>query len=177
MKFLVKVFFLGIVMISSICLHAQVTGEKILEDCIEVTGGKGKYEKIKNYVTKSTYELASIGLKIKITHYNAFPNLSYSLAEYPNGKVESGFDGETAWEKSILGARIKEDDEKWVQANFSRIDFVMKWREILKEVRLDREDIFEGQPCYVVTMIPKQGPPITSYYSKISKLIISANIL
>lgn len=175
MKLTMKIFCLGIVLFGSVCTHAPVTGEKVFEDFIKVTGGKDAYGKIRNSVTKSTLELANGGLKMEITSYLAIPNLSYSVIESTQGKIESGFNGEVAWEISPQGARIKENEEMWMQANFSRIDFAVKWRDILKEIRLEDEEFFKGESCYVITLIPKQGPSVTSYYSKKSKLMIQSS--
>jgi outer membrane lipoprotein-sorting protein len=162
-----------ILLFGTFYIHPQVTGEKVLDDFIKATSGKAAYKKIRNEVRKSTLELADMGLTIKSTVYKTIPNLYYSVIEVNNVKAESGFDGEVVWEiSSSTGARILEGEEKWDRINFNLFYFAHRWRDNITEVRLDGEETFEGQPCYVVTLVPKQGCSITFYSSKKSKLII-----
>ena len=71
--------------------QALPKAEAILDRYVQVTGGKGAYEKQKNQVLTGTIEFSAMGLKGKVTRYTAVPDREYSVIELDAiGNIESG---------------------------------------------------------------------------------------
>lgn len=168
------VLIITVILSGSALLRAEVTGAKILDDYLKATGGKAAYEKIRTIIGKSTVEMPTTGIKFDMTLYQARPNLFYSITQSAvTGKMENGFDGNIVWELSQLqGPQIKEGEERVFQINMNRMDFVYNWRNILKEARLEGEETISGEPCYKVGLVFKEGPVMTNYYSRKTKLVV-----
>lgn len=148
--------------------------EDILDHYIEVTGGKAKYEAIHSELTKGTMEVAGRGIKGTIANYEAEPNKTFSVAELEGvGKIESGSDGDVAWEKSaIAGPRIKTDAEREETLRASFFNPHLNWRKLYEKSELTGSETVEGEDCYKIVLTPKAGNPITEYFSKKSGLLV-----
>jgi hypothetical protein len=89
------------------------------------------------------------------------------------GKVEEGFDGETAWEDSALeGPRLLEGDEKAAAKRAATLALITSWREVYKEARTNGESDVDGKPAWKVEMMPKEGKPETFFFDKASGLLV-----
>ncbi len=150
------------------------TGESILDRYVEVTGGKGAYDKIHNEVAKGTMELTGKNVKGTIVSYQAEPNKDYSAVDIEGvGKVESGTDGTVAWENSaIAGPRIKTDVERDEMIRASAFNAHLNWRIMYDKVETAGSETVEGEDCSKVVLTPKSGRPETEYYSKKTGLLV-----
>jgi zinc protease len=150
--------------------------EEILDKYVKVTGGKEAYEKAKNRVSQGTMTIAPLGIKGKVTVYEAAPNKRYLEAELAGvGKIEEGTDGQTAWEKSTLGgARIKQGGEKATALNESRFNADADWRKVYKKAECMGEEKVDGKPAYKVELTTPDGQVRTIYYDKASGLVVKA---
>src|SRR5690242_15839988 len=75
------------------------SAESILDRYVQVTGGKAAYEKRKTEIAHGTVEYAAIGIKGSLTRYAAEPDKYYASLEIDGlGKVETGINGQVAWE-------------------------------------------------------------------------------
>ena len=99
---------------------------------------------------------------------------SYTVIELAGiGKVEEGFDGETAWEMNALqGPRIKEGAEKAVMERTARMNLLSSWRDYYKEARTTGESDVDGKPAWKVEMTPTEGKPEFFYFDKVSGLLV-----
>jgi hypothetical protein len=89
------------------------------------------------------------------------------------GKMELGFDGDTAWENSSLqGPRIIEGDEKSAMERSSSFALVTSWREEYKSIRTVGEEDVNGKPAWKVEMTPNQGNAETFFFDKASALLV-----
>ena len=92
------------------------------------------------------------------------------------GKIEGGFDGETAWENSALqGPRILEGDEKVEAKRAAMLAVVSNWRQVFKEARTTASEDVDGKPAWKVEMIAKEGKPETFYFDKESGLLVKTS--
>jgi hypothetical protein len=91
------------------------------------------------------------------------------------GKVEEGFDGETAWEMSALqGARLKDGAEKATAQRASKLTVLSSWRDYYKSARTLGAEDFDGKPAWKVELTPKaeDGRPEVFYFDQKSVLLV-----
>jgi hypothetical protein len=145
------------------------SGEKIMEKTIEGRGGREAFEKLKTRVLKGTIEVVGTGgpREGSRTRYEAAPNKRYSLVELaPDGKIESGTDGDVSWElSSSQGPRIVEGQEKAQRERDSTFNALLYWRELYEKVECVGKEQVDDRPCYKVVLTPKVGTPETMYFS------------
>jgi len=91
------------------------------------------------------------------------------------GKMEEGFDGETAWEMSALqGPRIKEGEEKDASVRASKLTSLGSWRDDYTSARtLGVEDV-DGKPAWKVELTPKdkEAKPEIYYFDQKTVLLV-----
>jgi hypothetical protein len=167
----------------SVNVHAQPAdklpkADVILDKYVEVTGGKAAYGKLKNRITKATFEIPAQGLKADLTVYSARPNKMYTLLESDAlGKIEKGTDGEVAWESNMMaGPQIKEGDEKTFLMREATFDSATQWRKLYKKVECVGLETVDDQPCYKVVLTPADGTSMTRYYNKQSGLLVKVEM-
>ena len=154
--------------------EALPKGEEVLDKYITATGGKEAYEKCQNRVSTGTMELAGLGIKGKITLYQAAPNKMYLEGELGGvGKIEEGTDGKTVWEKTtITGARVKAGDEKARALRDALFNGDLYWRKVYQKAECVGEEKVGDKPCYKVVMTTPEGQARTGYYEKDSGLAV-----
>ncbi len=149
-------------------------GEAILDRYVEAAGGIEAYEKIHNRVTNATHETVQAGFKATITIYHAKPNKVYTQAEMDTlGKMESGTNGDVAWELSMFtGPKIKEGQERADALREAFFDKFAYWRKIYQKAECIGIEPIEGRACYKVVMTPKTGKPQTFYFDQKTNLLV-----
>jgi zinc protease len=150
------------------------TGEAVLDNYVEATGGAAAYAKIHNMVMKGSMGMPAMGLKGAVTINSAEPNkVNLSTEIVGVGKIVEGSDGSNAWTFSAMqGPQLKKGDEL---ADSLREAFFHKeneWRTIYKSAELSGEEDVDGKPAYKVVLTPKSGVPETQYYDKASGLMV-----
>jgi len=148
--------------------------DTILDHYVEVVGGKAVFEKHRNEVMHGTIEVVGRGLKGTMTVYQAAPDKELATIEFEGiGKIESGSNGEVAWESSaIQGPRIKEGEEKADAFRDGTYNAPLYWRKLYTKVETTGVEKVEGHDCYKVVMTPKVGKPTTHFYDKTSGFLI-----
>jgi hypothetical protein len=148
--------------------------EQILDNFVEVTGGKAAYEKVHNEKFTGTFEFIGKGIKGTITSYRAEPNKSVAMVELEGiGTIQEGTDGTSAWESSSLqGPRIKQGDERAVSLREATLSAPLYWRKLYKHAETVGAETIGGQACYKVVLTPQEGKPETQYYDKKSNLMV-----
>jgi len=148
------------------------SAESILDRYVQVTGGKAAYEKRKTEIAHGTVEYAAIGIKGSLTRYAAEPDKYYASLEIDGlGKVETGINGQVAWENSaILGPRVKTGVERAEAIREGNMNSSLNWRKLYPKVENTGIEIIGGEECYKVVMTPAEGQPMTGYYQKKSGL-------
>ena len=148
--------------------------EQILDQYVEAIGGLPALGKVNNRVTKGTMEIAGAGVKLSITTYQARPNRSYTVVDSPaTGKIESGTNGEIAWQVSALtGAQLMEGKEKANLLHMNIFDRVVDWRTSFQKVEAAGVEDVSGKPCCKVVVTPKDLPPQTMFFDKETRLLV-----
>lgn len=148
--------------------------DTILDRYVEVTGGKGAYEKRKNLVATGTIELKAQGLKGSILRYSGEPAEEYSIVDIEGvGKIEEGVNNGVAWDKNpMLGPRIKSGVEKAQAVRESTFNSPIHWREMNKKVETIGTETIDGELCYKVVLTPNESPAETMYFQKKSGLAV-----
>ena len=150
------------------------TGDTVLSQYIEATGGKAAYEKLKNRVSTGTIELPAANIKGTIKLTQAAPNKALLFFDIgPAGETRRGTDGKTAWEISTLtGERDLDGDEKDSFIRETNFYKELLWKDIYSKVECAGVEDVDGKPAYKVVLTPKSGKPITEYYDKATHLIV-----
>jgi hypothetical protein len=159
--------------------QALPKAEAILDRYVQVTGGKGAYEKQKNQVLTGTIEFPAMGLKGKVTRYTAVPDREYSVIELDAiGNIESGIYLGAAWEKSVLlGPRIKNPDERDQSIREARFNAPVEWRKIYPKTATVGMQTIDDDECYEVLLTPPTGKPVHQFYSKKSGLLVRTTMV
>jgi hypothetical protein len=148
--------------------------DTILDRYVEVVGGKAVFEKHRSEVMHGSIEVLGRGLKGTMTVYQAAPDKELAIIEFEGiGKIESGSNGEVAWESSaIQGPRVKDGTEKADAFRDGTYNAPLYWRKLYIKVETTGVEKVEGHDCYKVVMTPKEGKPTTHFYDKTSGFLI-----
>lgn len=152
--------------------------EKILDRYVEAIGGEAALKKLDNRLTKGTLEFVGMGVKGNTTAYAARPVKHYFVLDSPSfGKIESGTDGQVAWEISaMIGPQIKKDEERAAILREAAFDGVVNWRKLYKKAECIGVETVDDQPCHKIVMAPNEGQPETHYYDQKSGLLVKSEI-
>ncbi|HUV36570.1 MAG TPA: hypothetical protein VMX58_06495 [Patescibacteria group bacterium] len=147
---------------------------EIIDRYVAATGGREAYGKIQNRVTTATIDIPMQGITMDMTIYSARPDNFYSVMKSAMlGTIERGFDGEVAWENSLMsGPQIKKGTERGDIKRDAVFDKYINWRELYKEVACTGIDTLDGGPAYKVLMTPNEGNEQTIFFDKESGLIV-----
>ncbi len=156
------------------CLAADLPpADKLLEKALFNTGGEAAIAKYKASVMTGTIDMAGGALVGTVSTYQA-ENRTYSMIELPGiGKVEEGFDGETAWEMSaIQGVRVKDGPERDLAVRSAKMTPLSGWHDEYSAAKTVGEDVVEGRDTWKVEMTPKSGKPEMFFLDKESGLLV-----
>jgi len=181
MRRLDRIVIAGVVTLAGVwwMLRAAETAEAVMERYIEATGGRAAQEKIRNRVVRATLEIARQGIKLEVTTYAARPNLFYSMTTSEvTGPIEQGSDGQVAWSRSVAqGPQLLEGEAKEFLLRETRLDKLLKWRELYSEARLDGTEEVDGKPCVKLVLTPKAGRPLTLFLDQATGLMLRTDLI
>jgi hypothetical protein len=148
------------------------SGENLLQRFIDRSGGEKAYAQAKNAQMTGTVEIAGRNISGNVEMVQEGEK-SWTALDLPGiGRIEQGFNGETAWEKNaIQGARLVEGEEKSVMRRDSRFALT-NWRDEYSSARTIGEENIDGKAAWKVEMMPKDGRPETFYFDKNSSLLV-----
>jgi hypothetical protein len=144
----------------------------LIDKFVAATGGKNVYEGIKTEVVKAEVSFTDQNLKFPVVSYSA-GNKQYSSSDIPSmGKFETGDDGHTAWEKSVvMGPKLRPHS---AGSDFigPEPDEVLRWSDAALEMETIAEDQVNGTPCYLVRMGPKSDSESTACFDSKTGLLL-----
>ena len=148
--------------------------EAVFNRFIEASGGRTAVEKRHNEVQKGSVEFSAQGIKGTIAVYEAAPDKNRAIIEITGvGKIESGANGEVAWENSILqGPRIKQGQERIEALRDSVFNAVLFWQKLYEKVETVGSETVEGHDCFKLLLTPKDGHSTSEYYDKKTGLLV-----
>lgn len=158
--------------------EALPKAETILDRSIEVMGGKAAFEKRHNEIMHGSMEFIGRGVKGTMTVYQAEPDKNLAVIEIEGiGKIESGSNGEIAWENSALqGPRVKQAEERAGSLRDGTFNAALNWRKLYTKAETTGVETVEGHDCYKVVLTPKEGKPTTEFYDKKSGLLVKTAV-
>ncbi len=147
---------------------------KLLDRFVEVTGGKAAHAAICSTMIRLTLTLPAQDITLAMTLYQARPNRLYTRLESEvTGIIESGVNGDVAWESSAMGGpRLKEGQEKADALRDANFDALARWRDFYAKAELAGADSVGGAVCDKVVLTPVSGTPRTAYIDRASGLIV-----
>lgn len=142
------------------------TGEEVMKKNIEELGGETALARHHNCLMKGKMSIS--GVEMEVTIYAAEPNLRYMIFESDMiGKMESGCNGEAAWDLSVMqGASVKEGADLEKALFEACFNAELRWRDRYSSVDVQAEEEIEGTACYKVVLTPTVGEPITAYIDR-----------
>jgi zinc protease len=142
------------------------TGEEIMKKSIDALGGEAALARHHNSLMKGKMSIS--GVDMSATIYSADPNLLYTLFESEMiGKMESGCNGEVAWDMSTMqGAAVKEGEELEKALFDATFNAQLYWRDRYTSIDVLAEEEIDGATCYKVILAPAVGDSLTSYVDK-----------
>jgi len=149
------------------------SGESLLQRSIDKSGGAAAWAKAKNMAMSGSVEMPAQNITGTIAIFEEGEK-SYTEMEIPGiGKIQGGFDGETAWENSALqGPRILEGAEKVEAKRAARLLSLTDWRKVYKSAQTIGSADIDGKPAWKVEMTPIEGKPETFFFDKDSGLLV-----
>ena len=150
------------------------TGDAVLDNYVEKSGGGAAFAKIHNMRMKGTMAMPAMGIKGALMIYGAEPAKSSVTTEIGGiGKIMEGSDGVNAWSFSAMqGPQLKKGDELAESMRGAFFHKENEWRSIYKSAELSGVEDVDGKPAYKVVLTPKAGKPETQYYDKESGLLV-----
>ena len=166
-------------LLASLCFAADEAlpkAESILDRSVELTGGKAAYDKIHNAVEKGTFDLPAQGVHGTATIYAAEPGKNYLAIQIEGvGKIESGANGDVAWDNSVLqGPHLKTGAEKAEALHTATFNATANWRKMFTKVETTGTETVDDHECYRVVLTPTVGKPIIQDYDKKSGLLLKS---
>jgi hypothetical protein len=154
--------------------EALPSAEAVLNHWLEASGGRAAWEARHNTIQNGAIDFTGRGLKGTITIYQAAPDKNLEVIELPGvGKIESGSDGNVAWENSALqGPRIKQGVERTNALRDGAFNASLNWQKLYAKAETAGSETIEGHDCYKVVLTPSEGQPVTEFYDKQSALLI-----
>ena len=150
------------------------SGDSLMDLALKRGGGAEAYARAKNVVMMTgTVEMAGHAITGPIQVFQQGEK-SYSVIEVAGvGRVEEGFDGETAWEMNALqGPRIKEGEERAASVRASKLTSLGSWRDDYKFARTLGVEDADGKPAWKVEMTPKEGKAEIFYLDQKSVFLV-----
>jgi hypothetical protein len=149
------------------------SGESLLQRYIDRSGGADAYAKAKNVAMSGTVEMPAQNISGTVAIFEEGEK-TYTTMEFAGiGKIEGGFDGETAWENSALqGPRILEGEEKIEARRAATLSRITAWRDVYKAAHTLGSEDLDGKPAWRVEMVPKEGKPETFFFDRDSGLLV-----
>ncbi len=174
MNNLVGAAILGVCVSFSALAADLKTGDAVLDNYVESTGGAAAYAKIHNMTMKGSMAIAAMGIKGAVIIYAAEPNkssMSTTLAGV--GKISEGTDGTNAWAFSAMqGPQLKKGEELNDSLREAFFHKENEWRSIYSSAEFNGVEEVDGKPAYKVILTPKNGKPQTQYYDKATGLMV-----
>jgi hypothetical protein len=152
------------------------SGESLIQRYIDKSGGMQAYAKAKSMSMSGKVEMEGRNISGTVTIVEE-GHKSYTAMEFPGiGKVEEGYDGDTAWEDSALqGPRILDGDEKAAAKRAATLALISSWRDVFKEAKTIGPADVDGKPAWQVEMVAKEGKPETWFFDRDSGLVVKTS--
>jgi zinc protease len=158
---------------------AKLTAEKVIDDYLEATGGRAAHEKLTSSYAKGKVTLEGMNLGGTFETWLAAPRMMYSVIELQGlGKIESGCDGEVAWEKNAMsGSRILQGAERDRQLRAATFNGELDPKKLYKSIELAPDEQFEGRTAHKLVFTAPDDSVENAYYDVETHLLIGQTMV
>jgi len=176
MKRIISALFLTMLCVGVVQAASDLpAAEKLIAKYVEASGGEDVLTKYDTAHATGTFSMPAMGIEARIEVWQKAPNLTRTnIISDAFGTMSEGFDGEVAWESSMMtGAKVKEGVELAVARRSSKFSPWVEWEEDYQEARTVGSETVDGVNCWLVEMVPHEGggEPEKIYFAKNSGLI------
>lgn len=158
--------FLIVLIVAGNALAALPDGAEIMKKNLKALGGEAAFARHHNCLMKGKMSIS--GIEMDVTIYLSEPNLKYVRFESAMiGKMESGCNGEAAWDLSVMqGASVKEGKELEKELFNSVFNSELLWKDRYTSIDVLGEEEIDGTACYKLVLTPAVGNTVTTYIDK-----------
>jgi len=144
----------------------------LIDKYIAATGGRERYLAVKSEVVKAQVSMVDQNLKFSLVSYGA-GNRHYSVSDIPSiGKLETGDDGVTGWEKSTVeGAKLRPHSDAPEFTAPEPVE-VLAWSDGALGMETVSQDQVNGTACYVVRIGAKSPNAPTACFDVKTGLLL-----
>lgn len=150
------------------------SAREILERFSKLVGGEEAFAKIRSQHATGRFEIKGQEVKGAIEIFASQPNRLVMHIDVPGlMKMSTGFDGKTGWSSNPLtGPMLLKD--KALDAIVTQSDFegALHRMDQFKIVEKLGKTEFEGESCFKIRLVYKNGVEITEYYGEQSGLVL-----
>lgn len=151
----------------------EPTVDSILAKHLEATGGKAALEKLTSRIIKGKVENALLPGGIEWTFFAKSPTKQLVVMEIPGlGTSEDGFDGETAWSKSMAGVRVKAGEELAKVKRDSNFLRELNFKAIFPDLTYKGAQAVGNDEANVLESAPTADSKERFYFSRKSGLLV-----
>ena len=153
------------------------TPEEVLEKHVEALGGRENLAKHKSSISTVKLTINPVGVGGSMTVVQSKPK-GYIKGEITGiGTVESGYDGQVAWENNpVTGPRVLEGEEA-VMTTFEFRHGPEEYKAAYEKMEVLGEATVDGKPAWKLSLTPKGvTSPIVSYFSKSSGMLLKTEM-
>lgn len=158
------------------------TAEEILDKAAAKVGDADKLSKLTSITTSGTIKMPQ-GIEGKMQIMNKTPNKVKVVMdiEAPGMKMQTvqGCDGVDCYSNDpMMGLRKLEGQEKDAMLTQNDMRSQLKWRELYTDVKYEgKESLGDGTEVYKVSMMSKEGMPITNYYRTNDYVLLKSEVV
>ncbi len=156
---------------------AAPSAEEILDRSVRTQYGETP-EGLKSYRIEGTFAVPMQGLRARMTILAKAPNKLFTVVDIPGmGKMEEGYDGQTAWAKDAMsGLRAKEGAEATMARFGAEFYGDLHWRTRYSKVERKTEEVVDGRKAWVLVLHADGLSPMTQWVDAETNLPIRSQM-
>jgi hypothetical protein len=133
------------------------TGETVMQNYIDATGGQQAWDKIRNRYTEATLEIVNAGLRLDIKSWTAKPNLLFvESSSEALGTILKGCTGDVVWSMSQMqGPVIEQGFASESQRRDLTFDRLVYWSQCYESAQCVALESIGDRPHYKVVLKPR----------------------
>ena len=168
----VKLALVFAVAASAACGADLPAADGLIRRFIDASGGMAAYEAVRTLAMEGTVEIVGRNISGSVTMAQEGRKTYTGMELSGVGKIEEGFDGETAWQSSEpMGTRLLDGEEKALARRGANLAIFASWRDEYTSAATTGSEESDGRPAWKVTMTPKEGRPENYYFDRETGLL------
>ncbi|MCP4293615.1 MAG: DUF620 domain-containing protein [bacterium] len=178
---LVSLLILAIPALGATAVSNHPAAETIINKYIDAMGGLEVWEGHTTMKAVGKLSMPAMGISGEVVSWRKTPNYSRTqITSAAFGSIDEGFDGEHAWESSMMsGSKIKDGSELALARRMSEFNIWANWKDYYQAASTLGLVTVESQECYHVEMVPNEGEgePEQNYFSVETGLLVKTSLV